>query len=75
MDKFFLVFFPKKTLNLANCPPCTSQYGPIKTNVFQSLIIDLKVLPYQFIAFYVYWKYLNEGTLHAGVERYLNCVA
>ena len=50
MDKFFLVFSPKN-LNLANCPPCAFQYGPIKNFFFQSLIIDLKVLPYQFIAF------------------------
>ena len=50
MDKFFLAFFPKKALNLDNCPLCASQYSPIKKKNL-SLIIDLKVLPYQFIAF------------------------
>ena len=34
MDKLCLVF----------CPPCASQYGPIKLIFFQTLIIDLKVL-------------------------------
>ena len=43
MDKVFLVVFPKKTLNLANCPPCASQYGPIPQKFFQSLIIGLKI--------------------------------